>query len=467
MRALEPRFMFDGAVAATTTKAVTDAALADQLAHTPAPVEVQAANTSLDGSKKEVVFVDTSLSNYKDIESKIKSGVAIEEIDGTQSGLAQIAVWAQTHTGYDSISLIGASDTGTFTFGTDAFSHTALSADLAQADLSQMRQALNPNGDVLLFGSTPLASSDAVQLTSDIAVATNAHSALFTDPTDVTTRDGNWDAQAVTASIDAHGPFDSASALADASLAIGNATNGVVRDVTGAQQVIFIDSGLQNLDALVAATPANTDVVLLDPTQNGIDQITSFLQSHSGFDAIHIVSHGDVGQVMIGDTLLSDLTLPSYAAELATWGQALSSHGEILLYGCSVAQGDAGQQFVYDLAHATGAVIAASNDATGSSNYGGNWSLETVTGVAVASAIDFSSYGWNGDLTAPTVYFAHGYQLYIGTQNSITTPYSTGNYGRGVDFNASTNVGWVSSAAYVSTSSISFTASAASTASSG
>jgi multidrug efflux pump subunit AcrA (membrane-fusion protein) len=120
MRALEPRLMFDGAAAVTAAHAAPDAAAKALIPAVPPPVEVQAANPAADGGKKEVVFVDTSVAGYKTLEAAIKPGVAIEEIDGGQSGLAQVAVWAQSNSGYDSISLIGNGASGTLQLGTDS-----------------------------------------------------------------------------------------------------------------------------------------------------------------------------------------------------------------------------------------------------------------------------------------------------------------------------------------------------------
>lgn len=57
-------------------------------------------------------------------------------------------------------------------------------------------------------------------------------------------------------------------------------------------------------------------------------------------------------------------------------GSALTEDGDILLYGCNVAEGNAGVNFIGRLAQVTGADIAASIDATGATDKGGNWVLE-------------------------------------------------------------------------------------------
>jgi hypothetical protein len=102
MHALESRIVFDGALVASLTPDAVKALVPT----VNAPVEVVAANAVLDGGKHEAVFIDTSTSNWQALVSGLeasKPGVAIELIDGGQSGLAQIATWAKSNTGFDAI----------------------------------------------------------------------------------------------------------------------------------------------------------------------------------------------------------------------------------------------------------------------------------------------------------------------------------------------------------------------------
>ncbi|MBI5660059.1 MAG: DUF4347 domain-containing protein [Nitrosomonadales bacterium] len=71
------------------------------------------------------------------------------------------------------------------------------------------------------------------------------------------------------------------------------------------------------------------------------------------------------GQVNLGTAQLTQDALAQYQTQLATIGNALSDTGDLLLYGCNVAQGDAGQAFISALANATDADVAASTGLTG------------------------------------------------------------------------------------------------------
>ncbi|MBV5299872.1 MAG: DUF4347 domain-containing protein [Rhodoferax sp.] len=48
----------------------------------------------------------------------------------------------------------------------------------------------------------------------------------------------------------------------------------------------------------------------------------------------------------MGSTVLDSGNLAAHGLQLASIGAALSVGGDILLYGCNVAQGDAGLQFI-------------------------------------------------------------------------------------------------------------------------
>ena len=82
--------------------------------------------------------------------------------------------------------------------------------------------------------------------------------------------------------------------------------------------------------------------------------------------------------------------------KLATINAALSNNADILIYGCDVAAGEAGQAFVNALASATGSDIAASTDTTGSADLGGDWDLEAQTALVEAQALALTD--WQGEL---------------------------------------------------------------------
>jgi hypothetical protein len=158
---------------------------------------------------------------------------------------------------------------------------------------------------------------------------------------------------------------------------------------TGPSELVVIDAGVADPDTLIAALPPGTAVLLLDPGRDGLEQIAAALQGRTGLTALHIVSHGAPGQIVLGSTLLGATTLAAHADALAALGAALAEHGDLLLYGCDVAVGEAGLAFIGQLAALTGADVAASDDPTG---FGGDWLLERQSGAVEAAALRMEDY---------------------------------------------------------------------------
>ena len=144
--------------------------------------------------------------------------------------------------------------------------------------------------------------------------------------------------------------------------------------------IVFIDAAIPDYQTLIAGLPNNSTYFVLDAQKDGIAQIEQELAGYSNLDSIQILSHGSQGSLYLGNTVLSNNTLKKYQDQLTSIGSHLKDTGDILLYGCNVAQGDMGLLFIDDLAKATGADVAASNDITVSVALGGNWVLETNTG---------------------------------------------------------------------------------------
>lgn len=157
-------------------------------------------------------------------------------------------------------------------------------------------------------------------------------------------------------------------------------------------EIVFIESNVSDYQTLIDGVNPDAEVHVLDASQDGLAQMAQILGGRSGIDAIHIVSHGSEGSVNLGSLKLTSQNLQDHAADLATIGNALSQNGDILLYGCDVAAGSDGAAFINALAQTTQADVGASTDATGSAARGGDWSLETSTGVIDEPALSISSY---------------------------------------------------------------------------
>ncbi|TQK04776.1 Ig-like domain-containing protein [Herbaspirillum sp. SJZ107] len=179
---------------------------------------------------------------------------------------------------------------------------------------------------------------------------------------------------------------------------------------TPRQEIVFIEDNVPDYQKLAAAVQPGVEVVVLDHTKDGLQQMIAALDGHAPVDALHLVTHGAAGQVDLGSERLSVDNLDAHAGRLAALGTHLAAGGDILIYGCDVGQGDSGSGFVSRMAQFTGADVAASTDITGSKAFGGNWTLETRAGTVEAQAIELDRAGWQGELET-TVFDAQQRQL--------------------------------------------------------
>ena len=168
------------------------------------------------------------------------------------------------------------------------------------------------------------------------------------------------------------------------------------------QSLVFVDTAIASYQDLISSVTPGTEIILLDPSQDGIVQITNALAQKHGVASLQILSHGSSGGLQLGQTYYNLSSLEQRANNLASWANALTDDADILLYGCNIASDDTGIQFVNYLSQITGADIAASNDLTGNAALGGDWDLEVSTGaIETNSTFIYSTLNaYNGVLDA-------------------------------------------------------------------
>ncbi|MEH2119974.1 DUF4347 domain-containing protein, partial [Nostoc sp.] len=143
-------------------------------------------------------------------------------------------------------------------------------------------------------------------------------------------------------------------------------------------QLLFIDATVNDIETLFQGALPGIEAHVLSGEQDGVAQITQILQHRPEVNTVHIVSHGSPGCLYLGNSQLSLDTLNIYTSQLQSWSRDGLT---LMLYGCNVAAGDAGEEFVNKLHQLTGSNIAACVTLTGNANLGGNWILEMKIGV--------------------------------------------------------------------------------------
>lgn len=241
--------------------------------------------------------------------------------------------------------------------------------------------------------------SDEGASTADEAYATDVVSADGEAEAD-TSADGEADANTDTTD-------DAATSAAVDEAGDGDDTDPVAIDAPEEEPatLVVVDARVAEQEGFTLDVPANVTVRVVQSDESGLDAVGNELASHPGrqYDTVHIISHGTPGSLSLGNEVISGGSLSAAQRDkLLGWGLYLTEDADILLYGCDIAAGSEGEAFITELAHLTGADIAASTDATGAEEQGGDWDLELATGAIEATALSVA--GFNGLLAAlPTV----------------------------------------------------------------
>lgn len=173
-----------------------------------------------------------------------------------------------------------------------------------------------------------------------------------------------------------HQPNDGDDGQYDAAFSEALTLQGGAREP---DQLVIVDPAVEGYDDLLVNLEENAAVVIL-PENATLDDLAASVAGYENLSAIHVISHGDIGRVQIGGTILTIDNLDQATHALRLLGGALSETGDLLLYGCDIGADGAGTDFIEALSEATDADVAASDDLTGAEVLGADWDLEVSTG---------------------------------------------------------------------------------------
>ena len=153
---------------------------------------------------------------------------------------------------------------------------------------------------------------------------------------------------------------------------------------SSASRLVVIDADIADRNFLAAGVLSGSEVLFLEPDSDAIEQISTALQAAQQPPAsLHIVAHGSPGAIHFTNGELTLSNLDAYASVLKGWFPNAAGTGspEILIYGCRVAAGDAGQEFLQSIHSLTQAGLAAATHLVGSSLKRGAWQLNIRLGL--------------------------------------------------------------------------------------
>src|SRR6476469_7944216 len=139
--------------------------------------------------------------------------------------------------------------------------------------------------------------------------------------------------------------------------------------------IVILDPPVPESNYIAQGLKPDTEIYILENQPDAVEQIATFLAQHTGIESLHIITHGSPGKIYLGTTELNSSNIENYSQQLQQWRNALSANASIILYGCNVAAGKSGHQFLTQLHQLTGANIAANSQPTGNCDRGGTWDI--------------------------------------------------------------------------------------------
>ena len=106
-------------------------------------------------------------------------------------------------------------------------------------------------------------------------------------------------------------------------------------------EIVFVDKRAEGYEPLLAelVITHQADVIFLDRTENGLDQMASVLEDRQDLDAIHVIAPVEDGGMTLGQAVLnSDTAQGEYLAQLQTIAGSLSEDGTISLHADGLDQ---------------------------------------------------------------------------------------------------------------------------------
>ncbi len=388
----------------------------------------------IDGQGLELVFIDGNGNELQSLVNELLKNNTTQNqfefylLDADKDGIDQISNTLVNYTGLESVHLVTFEKDHVLELGATKISLDTVGGYAGQ--IANWSESLSSNAQVKLHirtDATDSASSHWDEVLQDLLVVPVSTS--FQEQPEIVLKSG-------LAPTNQPAGLPTIETISDPSSVT---TIPQAEDTNKRLEVVFIDSRAGDyqllVDDMAAANDPNRDleVFVLDPTRDGLQQMTEIISRFSFVDAIHLFSHGSADGLQIGTTWLTVESVEQYAQEIATWSSSVRQDADLLLYGCDLASTSHGKSLVNRLAELSNCDVAASDDFTGHQSLTGDWDLEYVIGdlstsVALTQQVRES---WFNVLTVVT--FQEGVNGYSGTLDTdISSASPTLNNGNNV-----------------------------------
>ena len=137
--------------------------------------------------KKQIVFIDTQITDYESLTSSFDKNTKVVLIDANEDGFKKIEQTLEGEKNYSAIHIIGHGSAGQILFGNALLSNENI--DNYNSTLKNIGQTLTSNGDILFYGCNVAANEKGENLIKRISKITKADIAASDD---ITGNGGDW-----------------------------------------------------------------------------------------------------------------------------------------------------------------------------------------------------------------------------------------------------------------------------------
>ncbi|MDO6424424.1 tandem-95 repeat protein [Saccharophagus degradans] len=155
------------------------------------------------------------------------------------------------------------------------------------------------------------------------------------------------------------------------------------------QSLVIVDQRVPNKAELYNGLKPGVELVEFNSTESGLLQLKNTLSQYKNLNALHIVSHGDDGVLLLGSSEVTESVLQQEIDTLAAIDSALQDNADVLIYGCNVAKTQKGEALLALISNEANVDVAASNNVSSGNAQKGDWVLEIKKG-SIDTTLAFS-----------------------------------------------------------------------------
>ena len=153
-----------------------------------------------------------------------------------------------------------------------------------------------------------------------------------------------------------------------------------IKQASSIHELVLIDSAVPDKQVFFRALKPGVEIIELNAEQDAASQLSTILARYQGLSALHIISHATEGELQLGNSKVNAENLKQQVEVFAALNGALKEGADLLLYGCDLASGKAGEELLELIQQNTHLDVAASSDLTGNLAQNADWDLEIQQG---------------------------------------------------------------------------------------